>query len=48
MLEVAGYHVYHRNVLQLGIEYMLDIEQLCRTWDIAIRTFFDVGANVGL
>jgi FkbM family methyltransferase len=47
MLESAGYRVYHRDVLPFGIEYMLDIERLSRTWDVPIRTFFDVGANVG-
>jgi len=47
MLESAGYRVYHREVLPFGIEYMLDIERLARAWDIPIRTFFDVGANVG-
>jgi FkbM family methyltransferase len=46
-LESAGYRVYHREVLPFGIEYMLDIERLGRAWDIPIRTFFDVGANVG-
>jgi len=47
MLESAGYRVYHRDVLPLGIEYMLDIERLARAWYIPIRTFFDIGANVG-
>lgn len=47
MFESAGYRVYHREVLPFGIEYMLDIERLGRAWDIPIRTFFDVGANIG-
>jgi FkbM family methyltransferase len=47
MLESAGYRVYHRDVLPFGIDYMLDIERLARTWDIPIQTFFDVGANIG-
>jgi FkbM family methyltransferase len=46
-LESVGYRVYHREVLPFGIEYMLDIERLGRAWDIPIRTFFDVGANIG-
>jgi len=47
MLESAGYRVCHREVLPFGIEYMLDIERLGRAWDIPIRTFVDVGANIG-
>lgn len=47
ILESAGYRVYHRDVLPFGIEYMLDIERLGRAWDIPIRTFFDIGANIG-
>jgi FkbM family methyltransferase len=47
MLESAGYRVYHRDVLPYGIDYMLDIERLRRAWDVPIRTFFDVGANIG-
>ena len=47
MLESAGYRVYHRDVLPYGIEYMLDIARLGSTLDIPIRTFFDIGANVG-
>jgi FkbM family methyltransferase len=47
ILEAAGYRVYHREVLPFGIDYMLDIERLGRAWDIPIRTFFDIGANVG-
>jgi FkbM family methyltransferase len=34
-------------VLPYGIEYMLDIERLGRAWDVPIRTFFDIGANIG-
>lgn len=47
LLESAGYRVYHRDVLPYGIEYMLDIERLSRVWDVPIRTFFDIGANIG-
>jgi FkbM family methyltransferase len=47
MLEAAGYRVYHRSVLPYGIDFMVDIERLSRAWGIPIRTFFDVGANVG-
>ena len=47
ILESAGYRVYHRDVLPFGIEYMVDIERLGRAWNIPIRTFFDVGANIG-
>jgi FkbM family methyltransferase len=47
MVESAGYRVYHRDVLPFGIEYMLDIERLGRAWNIPIRTFFDIGANIG-
>jgi FkbM family methyltransferase len=47
LLESAGYRVYHRDVLPYGIEYMLDIERLSRVWDAPIRTFFDIGANIG-
>jgi FkbM family methyltransferase len=46
-LESAGYRVYHRDVLPFGIEYTLDIGRLSETLRIPIRTFFDVGANVG-
>jgi FkbM family methyltransferase len=47
MFESAGYRVYHRDVLPYGIEYMLDIERLSTAWAVPIRTFFDIGANVG-
>jgi FkbM family methyltransferase len=47
ILESAGYRVYHRDVLPFGVEYMLDIERLAKLWDLPIRTFFDIGANVG-
>jgi len=47
MLESAGYRVYHRDVLPFGIEYLLDIERLAWAWEIPIRTFFDIGANIG-
>jgi FkbM family methyltransferase len=47
MLESAGYRVYHRDVLPFGIEYMLDIQRLARAWNLPIRTFFDIGANIG-
>jgi hypothetical protein len=42
--ESAGYRVSDRDVLQFGIEYMLDIVRLGRAWNIPIRTFFDIGA----
>jgi FkbM family methyltransferase len=47
LLESAGYCVYRRDVLPFGIEYMLDIQRLCKVWNLSIHTFFDVGANVG-
>src|SRR6266849_3760996 len=47
VLEAAGYRVYYRSVLPYGIDFMLDIERLSRAWGVPIRTFFDVGANVG-
>jgi FkbM family methyltransferase len=47
MLESAGYRVYHRDVLPYGIEYMHDIDRLGRIWNAPIRTFFDIGANIG-
>jgi FkbM family methyltransferase len=47
VLESAGFRVYHRDVLPYGVEYMLDIERLARIWNLPIRTFFDIGANLG-
>src|SRR5712664_3890956 len=47
ILEAAGYRFYHRSVLPYGIDFMLDIGRLGRAWGVPIRTFFDVGANVG-
>jgi FkbM family methyltransferase len=47
ILESAGYRVYHRDVLPFGIDYMLDIERLRKVWGIPVRTFFDIGANIG-
>ena len=46
-LEAKGYYLRHRQVLPYGFDYMLDIERLCRAWDLSVRTFFDVGAHWG-
>lgn len=46
-LERAGYFVSSRQVLPYGIDYMFDIDRLCRAWGLSIRCFFDVGANIG-
>ena len=36
-----------RAALPYGLDYMLDVERLCRAWNLSVLTFFDVGANWG-
>jgi FkbM family methyltransferase len=47
ILEGAGYWVRRRSLLPLGIDYQHDIRRLTEMLDIAINTFFDVGAHTG-
>jgi FkbM family methyltransferase len=46
-LEANRYYLQQRRALPYGLDYMLDIERLCRAWQLSVRTFFDVGANWG-
>jgi FkbM family methyltransferase len=46
-LESNGYYLQQRVALPYGLDYMLDIERLCRAWNFSVLTFFDVGANWG-
>jgi FkbM family methyltransferase len=47
MIERRGYYLRHRSMLPFGIDYMLDIERLCRAWNLDVLTFFDIGAHRG-
>ena len=47
LLEANGYYLRHRGAMPYGIDYMWDIKRLSAAKDLAIRTFFDVGANIG-
>src|SRR5262245_46635884 len=47
LLEAKGYYLRHRGAMPYGIDYMWDIERLAASRNLAIRTFFDVGANTG-
>jgi FkbM family methyltransferase len=46
-LEARGYYVRSYAVLPYGVEYLVDIDRLSKQWNLAIRIFFDVGANLG-
>lgn len=47
ILELKGYYLQQKVALPYGLDYMLDIERLCRAWNFSVSTFFDVGANWG-
>lgn len=47
LLDRFGYVLWKKNFLVYGVLPFLDIERLSRAWDFEIKTFFDVGANVG-
>jgi FkbM family methyltransferase len=47
VIETNGYYLQQRRALPYGLDYMLDIERLCRAWKLSVRAFFDVGANWG-
>jgi FkbM family methyltransferase len=47
VLEKLDYVLWKRAFLRFGVDPFLDINRLARDWRIAIRTVFDVGANVG-
>lgn len=47
VLEANGYYLQQRGALPYGLDYVLDIERLCRAWSLSVLTFFDVGANWG-
>jgi len=47
ILERNGYWVRHSSVLPLGTEVQFDVQQLSQKLNVPIRTFFDVGANIG-
>jgi FkbM family methyltransferase len=47
LLEARGYYVRSRAVLPYGVDYLADIGRLSEEWNLPIRMFFDVGANIG-
>jgi FkbM family methyltransferase len=47
LLEANGYYLRHRGAMPYGIDYMWDIERLATSRNLAIETFFDIGANTG-
>jgi FkbM family methyltransferase len=47
LIEHQGYWARHRSVLPFGLDYQNDIHRLANLGGISIKTFFDVGANVG-
>lgn len=47
ILGMGGYYSLHRAVLPYGVGFALDVERLARTWNLPIKVFFDVGANIG-
>jgi FkbM family methyltransferase len=46
LIERAGYRIYAPQELPIGFSWLLDVERLSGSRD-AIKTIFDVGANVG-
>jgi len=47
LLDRAGYVLWKRDYLRYGVLPFNDIARLSRHFDWPIRTFFDVGANIG-
>lgn len=47
ILESRGYFLSHYDVLPWGLDILHDIKRLSQEWRLPVRTFFDVGANVG-
>jgi FkbM family methyltransferase len=47
ILEANGYYLRHREAMPYGIDYMWDIKRLAASRNLEIKTFFDVGANIG-
>src|SRR4029077_11332413 len=47
LLDRFGYVLWKKNFMVYGVLPFLDIERLSRDWGIAVKIFFDVGANVG-
>jgi FkbM family methyltransferase len=42
-----GYVLWKRNFMRFGVDPLLDIARLSRTWGQTVETVFDVGANAG-
>jgi len=47
MVESRGYYLWHKAVLPYGVDYMRDISELSKTFELPIKTVFDVGAHFG-
>lgn len=47
LCERAGYVLWKRDFIRYGVEPFLDMQRLSCAWKKPVKTFFDVGANVG-